>query len=663
MERVIRRRRGDLELCLHLAMSHLRVPVGFVSRQRAVLCLCEVLTYPPAPPVFDELRGMDDLFAVLRACVLQTESSRSARDSESEEEDDDDDDSVDDEEEDNEEEGEEEEEEEEGDGGGGGSVDSVEAASANDSGEVNGPSASSCENSEDESSSGGVAFGKIPAERLLELRDDLLRAVLVYLRMSAFLDLLSVSPGSASLMCGGSVAPITQQQQQQFLSTGLTLGGAVSDMTDPSAEAGAGGGPAMPPSLYMSVTFDDEGSCCAAAESLLHALRVTAIEYDDLHNRGDLDGDTPAATPTSEVRPLSSSLLAWHSQPRGDHSVPALLWCIPVRMPPLSEQPVVLTKSMLGLPQPHTTPSPGTSGGAGGARRSSRYHPVREVLRNGYLHLLLYILATETTSSRGDNDAIIYLLHILELLSLNPTVTEQMGSTVHVVPRLGSPGEEIIMSDVECSINGVGSVLDMLKKKSPLLTAMALHLLRALVTPPHFLLLPPYLPLDEVERIPTGAPAGAQTQTPFSAPQCSPQSSQRECYLWSSMDRHGPPPPTPRPPLPYGRRPSTTTPLTPHIAKTPGGTGADWDLSFVAAEQSHAVGAEQATDRCPSPSSTITTSVRCTSTAMTVERAQKQARIVARRCNGIQKIVSVLESIYGVSLYVYNIRLGLVQVG
>ncbi|CAE7843153.1 unnamed protein product, partial [Symbiodinium microadriaticum] len=326
---------------------------------------------------------------------------------------------------------------------------------------------SGSDDSDDRISSAYLSLARTP-ERLLEFRDDLLRALLVYLRMSAFLDLMAVAPGSASLMCGGAAVPLTRPQPFPT-STGL---GGLSDGVDVGAEGVSGVSASMiPPSQYTSVTFDDEGSCCAAAESLLHALRVAAVEYDDLGLQGSSEGRYLHATPLPST-PVS--LRCSHSLRR--ISAPTLLWCVPVRMPSLGEQPVMITRRMLGLPQPHTTLSPDN----GNPRKSSHYFPVREILRNGYLHLLLYMLANETAANRGDNEAIIYLLHILELLSLNPTIIEHIGVTVHVVNRLGATSQAVAVNDVLCSVNGIGTALDMLKKKNPLLTAMALNLLRAL---------------------------------------------------------------------------------------------------------------------------------------------------------------------------------------
>jgi hypothetical protein len=207
-----------------------------------------------------------------------------------------------------------------------------------------------------------------------------------------------------------------------------------------------------------------------------------------------------------------------------------------------------------------------------------------------------------------------------------------MGLSVHVVKRLPERAMAVNMSDIEYTLNGVGITLDILGKKSPLLTAQSLHLLRALVTPPQFLLLPPYHPPHEVERIMTQSISHTHAQslasaTPFSAQRSAHHHQQQQRFFESHQVHtdHGDVPDTPQRPL---------------------------DSSSLLA---------RGDDRCPSPSSTVM-SHGCTPTSLLLERSQKHTRSVARRCNAIQKLVAVLENSFNTTLYIHNIRLGLAQV-
>lgn len=631
VEKLIRRRRGDEELCVHLAVDFLQSGLGFQCRQHAVLSLCELLTYRPMIPLFEELCGMGELFRLLRSCVLHKGfDTEEYSDEDSSAGADLNDDVV----------AQSDQEMTEGS--------SMEDYECMRTGTSVQRSPATAKTSDDTSYAACLDLaGSI--DRLHELRDDLLRTILTYLRVSAFLELEEVSPQSVTLMCGGVEA---HQLAAVLVAAPADLSG------------NATGEQTLHPSQYTSISFDDEGTCSGAAEGLLHALRSVAIEYNDINDVDDDEGLSFPATPavgTPFAHPLRSRRSC--GGPTGSDRL--LLWCLPIRMPPLNESapPAVVTKEMLGLPQPYLfvdgkVCSDRERGGRGGpvSSRGARFFPVREMLRGGYLHLLLYILIDEATTSRADTDAIIYLLHILELLSLNPTVVLQMGISVHVVRRMPERAIAVNMSDIEYTLNGVGIALDILNKKSPLLTAQALHLLRALVTPPQFLLLPPYYPPNEVERIVMRSLSQShnnQSQasaTPFSvlrSSACIPhyhhslESYGESCSAHdTSVDM-------------LGRFRDSHQTLSGEVVSP-----LDTPNHFLSGDELLQGSRD---NRCPSPSSTVM-SLGFTPISLLLERSQRHTRTVARRCNGIQKLVTVLENSFGTTLYIHNIRLGLVQV-
>jgi hypothetical protein len=156
-----------------------------------------------------------------------------------------------------------------------------------------------------------------------------------------------------------------------------------------------------------------------------------------------------------------------------------------------------------------------------------------------------------------------------------------------------------------------------------------LHVLRSLVTPPEYTLLPPYISQDDVDKY-TSETRSSRYSIGASTPTA------------SRIDRNS---------VPVGRVVSVATPAA-----------YEGDVQrFLATDQK--VNPQdlplQSDERPVSPSSTIS-SIRYIPLSTLIERAQKSARVVIRKCNGIHIIAAGLET--PITHYIYNIRLAVIQI-
>jgi hypothetical protein len=171
-----------------------------------------------------------------------------------------------------------------------------------------------------------------------------------------------------------------------------------------------------------------------------------------------------------------------------------------------------------------------------------------------------------------------------------------------------------------------------------LIKAHALHVIRSLVTPPEYTLLPPYITLEDLEK---SVPRRPRTQRSIGN-----TPNQNSKFSADHFDQRGY--------LPIGRVTSVATPHTPFDPEhTPFGTLRPHlhDPSKTAQYQSE--------NRPISPSSSVS-SVQYIPASTLIEKAQKTARCVIRKCNGIHVLAAVLES--PTTHYIYNIRLAVIQV-
>lgn len=164
--------------------------------------------------------------------------------------------------------------------------------------------------------------------------------------------------------------------------------------------------------------------------------------------------------------------------------------------------------------------------------------------------------------------------------------------------------------------------------RDSLVKAHALHVLRSLVTPPEYTLLPPYISQEDVEKY-TSETRSSRYSIGLSTPTA------------TRLDRSS---------VPIGRVTSVATPA-----------GFEGDLQrFLATDQKVNPRDQLPSDERPvSPSSTIS-SIRYIPLSTLIERAQKSARVVIRKCNGIHIIAASLET--PITHYIYNIRLAVIQV-
>jgi hypothetical protein len=440
MEKIIRRKKDELKVIYQLAISYLMNSLTFSARENVVAIFSVILPYRPSYFLFHSFNVLGSLFQMLRVCLFtKPELSNETGD----------------------------EDENEFETQRNGLPDNVSLPSP----QLQHPSTTSFTSLEAIFSS--FIHQPIPehsvelmyrcvkdigTDQLNELRDDILRVLLIYLRVGALLDLESSSPESLSPMCGGGTS------SQWVPSNQSKLFGAIDDLTSstPSIPSGSlltrrshsstsqndsnltDNNSSINASQYTVITFDGEDSCAGSAEALLHAMREFVSNFNDL-----------IRNPNYSRLPLEVHV------PSNFVSRKDLIWCTPVKLPSQTTR-----RDSFGF-------SSGSNRKSDHDLDSSVFHsPVKEILKNGYLSLILYILQTESAVLHGNSNTMICILQTLELLCLNPTVIEQMCSTLVMfttvsgnretpIPQNSASNltEEELCDEME-SINGLSLVLD-----------------------------------------------------------------------------------------------------------------------------------------------------------------------------------------------------------
>jgi hypothetical protein len=628
MEKIIRRKKDELSLVYQLIISYLLNCLTFSTRENVVAVISMVLPYRPSYTYFSSTGIMTILFQLLRVCLFTRPSNDQLSEGEPSDQ--------------------EEEESKEGE------IDETPPSlpSLRNTSERNLPTFAHPKPEQQSVELMYQCAKEIGSDRLNELRDDILRVLLIYLRIGALLDLELSSPESLSPMCGGTGNQWASSIQSKLLggfSVSESLSNPVSLLSrslsttsqhdNPSASLDNTLNSSMHASQYTVITFDGEDTCSGSAEALLHAMREYVSNYNDLIKH-----------PNQIRSPLVSNFRS-----RRD-----LVWCTPVKLPSTT---ATTTSTPSFTTNPFTNffgsdPRRESLNASLGSFSSSSYiSPVKEILKHGYLSLLLYILQTESMILHGNTSTIICLLQLLELLCLNPTVIEQMCNTLILFTTISGQREielpdnrnglldEEELSDEMESLNGLSLVLDIACRgpkrfvfllsftssscRDSLVKAHALHVLRSLVTPPEYTLLPTYISQEDVEKY-TSETRSSRHSVGVGTPTAS----------LSKYDRG----------VPIGRVISVATPAT-----------FECDIQrLVAPEKMTANDANQFDERPVSPTSSSISSIRYIPISTIIERAQKIARGVIRKCNGIHIIAACLET--PITHYIYNIRLAVIQV-
>jgi hypothetical protein len=447
MEKIIRRKKDELKMIYQLAISYLMNSLTFSTRENVVAIFSVILPYRPSYFLFHSFDVLRLLFQMMRVCLFTKPESNT----DGIEDDDEDDDHI--------------ESEDHNDLSGSHSasqsqshpfVTSTSSLEATFSSFIHLPVGNAIPEHSVELMYRCVK--DIGADQLNELRDDILRVLLIYLRVGALLDLELSSPESLSPMCGGTSNQWVASNQSKLVGSideftassssgpsGTLLTRRSHSSTSQTAESNPNENmnSSINASQYTVITFDGEDSCAGSAEALLHAMREFVSNFNDL-----------IRNPNHSRYPLEV-----HSSPtflsRRD-----LLWCTPVKLP---SQPITRKDSIgsSSRKMEHDLDS------------VSYASPIKDLLKNGsYLPLILYILQTESSILHGNSNTMIYILQILELLCLNPTVIEQMCTTLVMfmtisgnretpIPQNSASNltEEELCDEME-SINGLSLVLD-----------------------------------------------------------------------------------------------------------------------------------------------------------------------------------------------------------
>jgi hypothetical protein len=277
MEKIIRRRKDELQLCYSLANSFLVDGIGCKCRDNALVFICASLPYRPALEHFECSGCLDALFSLLRVCCFYQLDESDTEDPPHP--------------------------------------------------PIPPPLSSASTPPPRQGSSDVRSVSPTPryiytwpaltsVDKIVEIRDYILTSILVYLRVRAFMDLERSRPESVSAMCGGTMPGVgvvhVDQNVDYFNQDSLHhRNRPPPHLVSPD------------PLQYSPVSFDGLEVCTDTADALLHSIREHMLDYNDI----------PTSSPPSPVESERVSTPSFRRSSQGVHNRVPLAWCVPFSFP------------------------------------------------------------------------------------------------------------------------------------------------------------------------------------------------------------------------------------------------------------------------------------------------------------------------------------------